>query len=250
MLAQANQGPVALGHYGPDHTWVGRLDGDSETNPYSAEDSISGNFRDDLDFPLQVSLPKYKQITMSNLIVMFFADPEEAGAVRHTLSSIRSGGYIRLDDSVVVVKNANGKISVKKQMDRGVRVGSMNGGFLRFLLGGLFFPVAGILIGVLSGAAIGAAAKMGICQKFVKEVSESMEPTSSALFIIVRDANRMLPLRPSNLTKAKFYKQCFPPRLKRTCARYSRRNIRFFLMKWGTQEWVHPNLNTSVSPTG
>ena len=126
---------------------------------------------------------------MSNLIVMVFDDPEEAGAVHKTLFSIKKGGYISLDDSAVVVKDADGKISVKNQVDRGVKVGTLGGGFIGLLLGGLFFPVAGILIGALGGAAVGAAAKLGISQKFVKEVSESLEPNSSALFIIVRDAD-------------------------------------------------------------
>ena len=119
---------------------------------------------------------------------MVFDDPEEASAVRKTLSSIKKGGYISLDDSAVVVKDANRKISVKNQVDRGVKVGILGGGFLGLLLGGLFFAVAGILIGALGGAAVGAAAKMGLSQKFVKEVSESLEPNSSALFIIVRKA--------------------------------------------------------------
>ena len=38
------------------------------------------------------------------------------------------------------------------------------------------------------GAAIGAAAKMGVSQSLVKEVSNSMENESSAIFFIVRDS--------------------------------------------------------------
>ena len=53
----------------------------------------------------------------------------------------------------------------------------------------VFFPWAGLIIGALGGAAIGAAAKMGVSQSFVKEVSEAMENQSSALFIIVRDSD-------------------------------------------------------------
>ena len=126
---------------------------------------------------------------MSNLIVIVFDDAEEAGNVRKTLRSIQHSGHLRLDDSAVVVKDAKGKFHVKNEIDRGVKIGTLGGGFLGVLIGSVFFPLGGILIGALAGAAIGAAAKMGISQKFVKEVAESMENESSALFIIVRDSD-------------------------------------------------------------
>jgi uncharacterized membrane protein len=126
---------------------------------------------------------------MSNLIVIVFDDAEEATKVRKTIQSIESTGHIRLDDSAVVIKDEKGKLHVKNQVDRGVKVGAVSGGFLGVLIGGIFFPLAGLLIGALGGAAIGAAAKLGISQSFVKDVADSMENESSALFIIVRDSD-------------------------------------------------------------
>ncbi len=125
---------------------------------------------------------------MSNLIVIVFDDIEEAGKVRETIRSVQNTGHIRLDDSAVVVKDKKGKVHVKNQVDRGIKVGAVGGGFLGLLIASVFFPLAGIIIGALGGAAIGAAAKLGISQSFVKEVSEAMENKSSALFIIVRDS--------------------------------------------------------------
>jgi uncharacterized membrane protein len=125
---------------------------------------------------------------MSNLIVIVFDNAEEAGKVRQTIKSIE-GGHIRLDDSAVVVKDADGKFHVKNQVDRGIKVGALGGGLLGVLIGSVFFPFAGILIGALAGAAVGAAAKLGISQSFVKEVAETMDNESSALFIIVRDSD-------------------------------------------------------------
>ena len=125
---------------------------------------------------------------MSNLIVIVFDNVEEAAKVRNTIKSIE-GSHIRLDDSAVVVKDEKGKIHVKNQVDRGVKIGAVGGGFFGLLLASVFFPVAGIVIGALGGAALGAAAKIGISQSFVKEVSASMENELSALFIIVRDSN-------------------------------------------------------------
>jgi uncharacterized membrane protein len=126
---------------------------------------------------------------MSNLIVIVFDDPEEASNVRKTIKSIEGTGHIRLDDSAVVVKDEKGKVHVKNQVDRGVKVGAVGGGLLGLLIASVFFPFAGIIIGALGGAAVGAAAKLGISQNFIKEVAESMEDESSALFIIVRDSD-------------------------------------------------------------
>ena len=125
---------------------------------------------------------------MANLIVVVFDDPEEASNVRKTLRSVQKSGHLRLDDSAVVVKDADGKFHVKNEVDRGIKIGAIGGGFLGVLISSVFFPFAGLFVGALSGAAIGAAAKMGISQSFVKEVGESMENESSALFIILRDS--------------------------------------------------------------
>lgn len=74
-------------------------------------------------------------------------------------------------------------------MDPRVKVGAIGGGALGLLVGSVFFPFAGLLVGALAGAALGSAADLGIEKKFIKDVSESLQPGSSALFIIVRDAD-------------------------------------------------------------
>ncbi len=126
---------------------------------------------------------------MSNLIVIVFDEADEAGKVRDTLKSVEHEGRLSLDDSAVVVKDEKGKIHIKNQMDRGVKVGAVTGGFLGLLLASVFFPVAGIIVGAVAGGLIGSAAGLGISKSFVKEVSDSMTENSSALFIIVRDSD-------------------------------------------------------------
>ena len=61
--------------------------------------------------------------------------------------------------------------------------------YLGLLLAGIFFPVAGILVGVLGGMGVGALADLGIQKSFVKEVSDELQPGTSALFLIIRHAN-------------------------------------------------------------
>jgi uncharacterized membrane protein len=127
--------------------------------------------------------------TMSNLIVITFDNMEEAGKVRESIRQQEKGGQISLDDSAVVVKDENGKVHVKNQMDRGVKIGAVGGGLLGLLLAGIFFPVAGIVVGVLGGMGVGALADLGIQKKFVQEVSEAIENGTSAIFLIVRNSN-------------------------------------------------------------
>ncbi len=123
---------------------------------------------------------------MSNLVVITFDNTEEAGKVRDALRQAQKRGALSLDDSAVVVKDAEGKIHVKGEVDRGVKIGAIGGGLLGLLLGSIFFPFAGIIVGALGGAAVGALADLGISKKFVKQVGDELQPNTSALFLIIR----------------------------------------------------------------
>jgi uncharacterized membrane protein len=126
---------------------------------------------------------------MSSLIVITFDSTDEAGNVLGTLRSAQRADYLSLDDSAVVVRDGEGKIHVKNEMDRGVKVGALGGGLLGLLIGGIFFPLGGLLVGALAGALVGKSVDLGVDQKFVKQVGEELEPGTSALFVIVREAN-------------------------------------------------------------
>jgi uncharacterized membrane protein len=54
------------------------------------------------------------------------------------------------------------------------------------------FPLAGLAIGVAGGALVGKSLDMGVDKKFVKDVSESLGPNSSALFVIGKGEPRVL----------------------------------------------------------
>jgi uncharacterized membrane protein len=131
---------------------------------------------------------------MSNLIVIIYDDPNGAFAMRDILKSVQHMGKISLDDSAVVMKDADGKVHVKHQVDRGVKIGAVGGGVLGLLLASVFFPIGGIVIGAIAGGLIGASTDMGISHKFVNEVKEELQPNSSALFVIVRDADPAIAL--------------------------------------------------------
>ncbi len=123
---------------------------------------------------------------MANLVVITFDNAEEAGKVREALLKQRE--YISLDDSAVIVKDEEGKVHVKDQLDRGVLVGAVGGGVIGLMLASVFFPVAGIVIGAVGGALVGRTLDLGVDKKFVSDVSEALKPGTSALFVIVREA--------------------------------------------------------------
>jgi uncharacterized membrane protein len=123
---------------------------------------------------------------MSYLVAITFEDPDEAGKVRKTLSSIEHTGHLSLDDSAIVVKDEDGKVHIKNEVDRGVKIGAVGGSMLGLLLASVFFPIGGLVLGALGGALVGKLADTGVSQKFVKEVSDEMQPDSSAIFFIVR----------------------------------------------------------------
>ena len=126
---------------------------------------------------------------MSELIVLTFNDTEQAGQALEALKKERSGGYLKIDDAAVIVKNESGKIDVKNQRDTGTKWGAVGGGLIGLILASVFFPLAGLAIGAIGGALVGKSLNLGVDQKFVKDVTESLKPGSSALFVIGSGGN-------------------------------------------------------------
>jgi len=126
---------------------------------------------------------------MAHLIAIVFDNMEEAAQVRETLRKGQKSDLITLDDSAIVVRDEEGKLHVKNEVDRGVKIGALWGSVIGLLIGGLFFPFWGLAMGVLGGAAIGRMVGDHVGQDFVKEVGETMQPGSSAIFYIFRQGD-------------------------------------------------------------
>jgi uncharacterized membrane protein len=121
---------------------------------------------------------------MSNLVVLTFDDTHQASEAFEALKKAQSSGYLKIDDAAVIVKQKSGKVDIKNQLDTGVKRGAVGGGLLGLLLASVFFPLAGLAIGAIGGALVGKALDLGIDRKFVREVTETLIPGSSALFVI------------------------------------------------------------------
>lgn len=125
---------------------------------------------------------------MSDLIVIAFDDPHRAEQVRAELRTLQREQLIDLEDAVVARRKANGDVSLD-QTHNITAQGAATGGFWGTLIGLIFLsPLFGLGAGVLAGAAAGALTDVGIDDRFMKELSSTLRPGSSALFVLVRKA--------------------------------------------------------------
>jgi uncharacterized membrane protein len=123
---------------------------------------------------------------MSDLIVMTFENETDASEALASLRSVEHAAALRIDDSAVIVKAADGGVSVKNEVDSATKTGAVAGGALG-LLAFFVFPIAGIAAGAAGGAVVGHLLDRRVDADFVRDVSASLAPGTSALFVLVRD---------------------------------------------------------------
>jgi uncharacterized membrane protein len=126
---------------------------------------------------------------MANLIVVVFDNPEEAHNVRRALRDLEHQRKLSLEDAAVVVKDENGHVQVKDQVDAGVKTGVVTGGVLGLVLALIFTPLVGVLIGAGAGVILGKLGDVNLDKKFVQNVTETLKPGTSAIFLLVNKAD-------------------------------------------------------------
>ena len=123
---------------------------------------------------------------MSTLAVIGYDNEFKAEEVRLTLRKLQKDYLIDLEDAVVAVKDAQGKVKLHQAINL-TAAGAVSGGFWGSLIGLMFLnPLLGAAIGAAAGATSGALADVGINDKFMKDLAATMSPGSSALFVLVR----------------------------------------------------------------
>jgi uncharacterized membrane protein len=147
---------------------------------------------------------------MSDLVVVSFKGEDTADQVLNKLAALQKEHLIDLDDACVVVRDQSGQVHLKQTLNL-VGLGAASGGFSGLMWGtlaGLLLlnPLAGLLTGVTGaalgagvGALAGALQDYGIDDAFMRSLGATIEPGSSALFVLVRRAtpDKVLPeLRP------------------------------------------------------
>jgi uncharacterized membrane protein len=123
---------------------------------------------------------------MSDLIAIAYDDMFKAEEVRLTLAKLQKEHLIELDDAAVVVKDKEGKVKLKQAINL-TAAGAASGGFWGLLIGTLFLvPLFGAAVGAATGAIGGALTDIGVDDDFMRELGQTLQPETSALFILVR----------------------------------------------------------------
>ncbi len=125
---------------------------------------------------------------MSTLVVIGYDDEFKAEDVRLKLRKLQKEYLIDLEDAVVAVKDAKGKVKLHQAVNL-TAAGAVGGGFWGSLIGLIFLnPLLGAAVGAAAGAVSGALSDVGIDDNFMKELSDNMSPGTSALFVLIRKA--------------------------------------------------------------
>ncbi|MGV8120070.1 MAG: DUF1269 domain-containing protein [Candidatus Xenobiia bacterium LiM19] len=132
---------------------------------------------------------------MSELIALAFDDQYKADEVLQTMVKLQKEYLVDLDDACIVIRDKNGKVKLKQSHDL-TSAGAAGGSFWGLLLGLIFLhPLVGMLVGAAAGALSGSAADYGIDDNFMKELGKTIEPGTSAIFLLIRKStpDKVLP---------------------------------------------------------
>lgn len=145
----------------------------------------------------------------SELVAIAFEGESTAQGLLDTFKELEERGAIKLADAVIASRapigesvvvsgvgivhapGASGEVTVKQTKDkRGRRV--LGYGSVGLILGTLIAtPVGGLAIGALAGA----LRDKGIDNKFIAEISQHLKPDSSALILLVKEADAQAVLK-------------------------------------------------------
>jgi uncharacterized membrane protein len=122
---------------------------------------------------------------MSNLIAISYPDVATAVAVRDRLSELQRQNLITMEDMAIVERRTNGTIKLHQSVGT-TGMGAAGGALWGGLIGMLFFvPLFGMAMGAATGAAGGAMTDAGVNDAFMRELGDTLEPGTAALFVLV-----------------------------------------------------------------
>jgi uncharacterized membrane protein len=124
----------------------------------------------------------------SNIVVLAFDGRYTAKATLKDIEKMQEDGLLEIKDAIVASSGPGGDVKIEQtHSDKGKFAlrGSGIGLLAGLLVGG---PVGGLVGGAAVGAIVGARKDHGIDDHFIEEMSESVKPDSSALFLMVSNA--------------------------------------------------------------
>jgi len=123
---------------------------------------------------------------MSELIVAGFKGEFTADEVLLDLLKMKQIHLIDLDYAVVVAKRDDGTIRARHNNVIVHADATAVGQWGTLFFGGPVGYIIGAILGAVIGETVKGLKKIGIQEDFIKDVSETLEPGSSAIFIRVR----------------------------------------------------------------
>ena len=124
---------------------------------------------------------------MSDLVAIIYPTEQKAEEVRQRLIKLQKEYLITLSDAVIAVKTETGSVKLS-QLFSTTAAGAATGSFWGLLIGILFLnPIIGVALGAAGGALGGALTDYGINDKFMKELSTSLQPGNAALFVLIKN---------------------------------------------------------------
>jgi uncharacterized membrane protein len=123
---------------------------------------------------------------MSDLVVIAFPSEARAEEVRDKVLAMQREYLIELEDAVVAVKREDGNVKLN-QMVNPLALSTASGTLWGAIIGMIFLmPLAGAALGAAGGALSGALTDLGINDKFMKEVAQTLQSGNAALFLLIR----------------------------------------------------------------
>jgi uncharacterized membrane protein/sporulation protein YlmC with PRC-barrel domain len=122
------------------------------------------------------------------LVVVTFAEVDRAIKAQNILKTLDKNGVTEIRNMAVLVKEQDGKTTVRETADVDAGQGALFGAIVGGLVGVLGGP-AGVVLGAAAGAATGhvAAGKIdrGFSDEYLKQIQDGLQPGSSALVTLV-----------------------------------------------------------------
>ena len=128
------------------------------------------------------------------LVGISFPDIFRAQEFLTAATRLASMGKFKLADAVTVVKDANGKTTVRETVDPQPLPSAMSGavwaGLFGLLLGGPVGWVAGVAIGAGAGAVSAKVIDVGIPDEWVAWFRDAVQPGTATVALLVTELNR------------------------------------------------------------
>jgi uncharacterized membrane protein len=120
----------------------------------------------------------------SKLIVVTFADAEQAQGLYDELVKLDKKEIISLNDAIFVTKNEDGEYEVDEKIHREKRTGTVggaiSGALIGMVLGG---PILGLAGGAIIGRLVGKKMDLGIDKGTINSIAADLENGHTALFV-------------------------------------------------------------------